>query len=109
MDKEEFQKNNPNVKLGEFTEEDIPVQGIKFDPETKSVSLTTKMEKQKVMYIDAPKEKVRCKDGEHFFECVDNHKYIFSCKNCHYSRQVYPTTYKFENHKLIHRITGKVI
>lgn len=109
MDKEEFTKNNPGVKIGEFVEEEIPVQSIKFDPETKSVSMVTKMEKQKTMYIDAPKEKIRCKDGEHVFKVVDIHRYIFSCINCRYSRQVYPSTYLFKDGKLIHRITHKVI
>lgn len=97
--------------LNEFIEEEIPVQKIHFDPETKKVSVMTSMEKQKVMYIDAPPQKMRCKDGDHVFKCVDNHRYIFTCTNkgCHYSRQVYPTTYKFENGKLIHRFTGKVV
>jgi len=109
MDAKEFRENNPGIKLGEFVEEEIPVQKVKFDPDTKSVSMITKMEKQKTMYIDSPKEKVRCKNGEHIFKSVDPHKGIFGCTKCRYFRQVYPTTYKFEGGKLIHRISGKVI
>jgi Zn finger protein HypA/HybF involved in hydrogenase expression len=109
MDRKDFEKNNPGVKIGEFTEEDVEIPTVKVDPETRRVSMTTKLEKQKTMYIESVKEKIRCKDGEHVFDCVDTHKYIFTCKNCRYSRQVYPSTYKFENGKLIHRVTGKVI
>jgi len=111
MDAKEFRKNNPNVRLGEFTEEDVPIEKIKFDPDTKKLSIVTQIEKRKVMYIEAPKEKIRCRDGEHIFKVVDKHRYIFTCTNpgCHYSRIVYPSTYKFEGGKLIHRVTGKVI
>ena len=114
MDAKEFHEKNPGVKLGEFVEEDVPVQGINYDPETKKVSIVTKLEKQKVMYIDAPKEKIRCKSGEHVFKSVDPHKGIFACTKCPYHRQVYPSTYEFRltGDKvgiLVHRITGKVI
>ena len=109
MDAKDFTKNNPGIKLGEFIEEEIPVQKVKFDPDSKRVSVVTQMEKQKTMYIDAPKEKLRCRSGEHVFRCVDNGRYIFSCTKCPFSRQVYPTTYKYDNGKLIHKITGKII
>lgn len=95
--------------LGVFIDEEVPVKKFNYDPEKKRVFSTYQMEKQKTMYIDAPKEKHRCKDGEHNFVPVNPKKGIFSCTKCTYSRQVYPTTYMFINGKLIHRITGKVI
>ena len=104
MDAKDFPK-----KLNEFIEEEIPVQKINFDPDTKKTSIITTMEKQKVMYIDAPVQKMRCKDGDHVFKSIDPHKGLFSCTKCRFSRQVYPSTYKFENGKLIHKFTGKIV
>lgn len=101
--------------LGQWTEEEVPVERYSYDPEKKRITRTTEMEKRKVMYIHAPKEKYRCKEGEHVFIVVDTHKYIFRCINCRYNRQVYPTTYRFvraseDPHNktgyLIHKVTG---
>lgn len=108
-DAKQFLKDNPNVKLGEFIDEQIPVKTFEYNPDTKRVSTITKMENQKTMYIDAPKEKLRCKSGEHIFRCIDNHKYMFACIRCPFKRQVYPTTYRFEDGRLIHKYTGKVV
>lgn len=85
-----------NKPLGQWIEEDTVVKGLDFDPKTKTVSVQDKIVKTKTMYIHAPKDKLRCKDGEHVFAVVDKHKYIFQCKNCRFSRKVYPTTYRFD-------------
>lgn len=95
--------------LGEFIDEDVPVKKFQYDPNTRRIFSSYQMEKQKVMYIDAPKEKHRCKDGDHLFHVINPRKGIFSCSKCPYSRQVYPTTYKFIKGQLIHRVTGKVV
>lgn len=95
--------------LNTFIEEEVPVKKNRFDPQSGRITSVTQMEKVKTMYIDAPAVKHRCKDGEHVFKCVDNHRYIFSCLNCRYSRKVYPTTYEFKDGKLIHRITGNIV
>jgi hypothetical protein len=95
--------------LNEWTEEQVPVRKVKYNPDTKQIITTTELETVKTMYIDAPLEKHRCKDGEHVFKCVDNGRYIFSCLNCPYSRKVYPITYSFIDGKLISKITGKAV
>lgn len=95
--------------LNQWIEEEVPVRKNKIDPETGVVTSTIQLEKVRTKYIQAIPRKHRCKDGEHIFKCIDNNRYIFSCTKCPYSRQVYPTTYKFENGKLIHRTTGVII
>lgn len=95
--------------LGQWTEEEVPVERISYDPRRKTFSKITEMEKRKVMYVHAPKVKYRCKSGEHIFKVVDIHRYLFNCINCRYGRQVFPTTYKFnkDTGALIHKVTGE--
>jgi hypothetical protein len=100
--------------LNQWIEEDVPVRKNRFipdanDPTRGRITTVVEMQKQKTMYIDAPKQHYRCKDGEHVFYVKDKHKWIFSCQKCTYSRKVYPTTYKFVDGKLIHRETGRVV
>lgn len=95
--------------LNQWVEEDVPVQRNEVDLSTGKVTTVTRMEKQRTMYIDAPKQKYRCRDGEHVFYVRDKHKWIFSCNKCPFSRKVYPTTYRFVDGKLIHKITGRAI
>lgn len=103
-------KSEPFSKpLDTFIEEDIAVKKVKFNPETKKTFTTYELEKVRTKYMDIPYEKYRCVDGEHVFKCIDPHKWIFSCINCSYFRKVYPVTYNFEDGKLIHRKTGKVV
>lgn len=94
--------------LGQWVEEETPVTKNVYDPEKKRFITTSQIEKTKTMYIHAPKTKIRCKNGEHFFRVVDIHKYIFQCNKCRYARQVFPTTYKFDEKtgSLTHRVTG---
>jgi hypothetical protein len=97
--------------IGEWIEEDVQVLKHKFDLEKKRVVSVYEMEKQKTMYINAPKEKYRCKNGEHEFVCIDKHKYIFSCTKCQFCRKVYPTKYMYNSKtkKLIDKSTGIAI
>jgi hypothetical protein len=110
-DLKDFQKENPNTPIGKFIEETIMVPEHKFNPETGRMTIVNKLEKQKTMYIHAPKEKIRCKAGEHSFICLDNHKYIFGCTKCSYKRIVYPVKYRYdrETKSLINRFTGEKI
>lgn len=103
-----------NKPLNTWIEEDIPVQSKQFipDPDNPSggrITTVTKMEKQRTMYINAPKEKYRCRRGEHVFRVRDKHKWIFSCTICPYSFKAYPGSFKFEDGKLIRRETGLAV
>lgn len=95
--------------LNTFIEEDVPVQKFRYDPEKKKIFSSYQLEKQKVMYVNAPKEKYHCKSGEHIFHVVNPRKGVFTCDKCNFSRQVYPSTYMFKNGQLIHKVTGKVV
>jgi hypothetical protein len=89
--------------------EQVPVKKIRFDPDTRQVLQTWAMEERITRYIQAPKEKIRCKDGEHLFEVLDGGRGLFGCTQCPYQRKVYPTTYMFIDGKLIHKVTKKPI
>lgn len=108
MKKNDFTKET-GKPLDEWIGEDTPVLKNRYDPKTGRVFSSYEIEKVKTKYIEVPYEKLRCKTGDHIFEVADIHKYIFHCTKCQYTRQVYPTTYKFANGKLIHRFTGKAI
>ncbi len=95
-------------------EEQIPVKklGVDIDEDGNAkVSVKTVLEKQTVRYMNVPKEKHRCKDGEHVFRVFDSGKWMFACVNCPFVRKVYPTTYRFDeaSGKLIHRRTGQSV
>lgn len=90
-------------------EEQVPVKKMKFDPESKEVTTAWSMEKRTTRYIEVPKEKHRCANGEHIFKVIDGGRGIFACTLCPFRRKVYPSTYKFLDGKLIHKITGKII
>ena len=92
----DFAKDHPNTPLNTFIEEDIPVQKIKFDPETKKITRVVEMEKQQTMYVEAPLKKIRCKPGTHVFRVLDKNKYIFICKNCRYKTRVHPAYFSFD-------------
>ena len=92
-------------------EEQVPVKklGVDIDEDGNAkVSIRTVLEKQTVRYINAPKEKMRCKDGEHVFRSFKPSKWLFACVKCPFVRKVFPTTYRFEQStgKLLHRKTG---
>lgn len=112
----EFTKNT-GIPLDTDILEEVPVRKLHTEyteedgkPVVKT-SIKTVLEQQTVRYIHAPKEKLRCADGVHSFTCIDNHRYLFACKNCRFVRKVYPTTYIYEEDTgaLIHRVTDKRI
>lgn len=90
-------------------EEQIPVKKVKFDPKTERITSVYEMETRITRYMDVPKEKHRCKDGEHEFKCIDGGRGIFNCRHCPFTRKVYPSSYKFIDGKLIHKQTGRVV
>jgi len=95
-------------------EEQVPVRRVTVDniDEKKgsaNYSVKTVMEKQTVRYMNVPKTKNRCKDGDHVFRPFNIKKGMFACTNCPYVRKVYPSTYRFVDGKFIHRITGRAI
>jgi len=97
-------------KLGKWITKEIPVEKIDIDPETGVASKATHIEKLKVKYMDVPRKKHRCKEGEHIFRVLDKSRYIFGCKRCQYSRQVYPGVYRLTSKgHLIHVETNKRI
>lgn len=106
---DDFQKANPHIKIGEETVEEIPVKKVKFDPETGKTFSTYELEKVKTTYLDVPKEKFRCQDGDHIFKCVNGSKGIFSCENCPFYKKVHPTAFMFLNGRLISKQTNKVV
>lgn len=94
--------------------EQVPVKKLSIDEVdektgTAKFSVRTVLEKQTVRYINAPKEKARCRDGEHVFRVYNKKKYLFACTLCPFVRKVYPSTYMFKEGKLIHRHTGQVV
>lgn len=93
----DFKKDHPEIPLNTFIEEDIPVQKIKFDIETKKITRVTELEKQRTMYIEAPFKKLRCQPGQHVFRVLDNHKYLFGCKSCKYKVRVNPAYFSFDS------------
>lgn len=95
--------------LNQWIEEEVPVTKNRINPKTGKVTSVVQLEKVRTKYIESIPKLQRCSSGEHIFKCVDQNRYIFSCIKCSYSRQVYPTTYKFENGKLIHRYTGVIV
>lgn len=95
--------------IGVEIEEEIPVTKNQFNPTTGKVTTVIELEKVKTTYLDIPKEKLRCQDGDHLFKVVDGAKGLFSCTNCPYHRQVYPTSYMFINGRLINKRTGRVV
>ena len=62
---------------------------------------------QKTMYVDSPAKRVMCPTGQHYFFCIDKHKYIFACRYCQYKRQVFPVSYRYEDGKLINKETNE--
>lgn len=96
----------PPFKLDEWQEEtiEIDVNVPKFDPKTNQVIGYEKQSMpvvEKVYRSEASPQQVIC--GNHYYECVDKHKYIFKCKNCSYSRVAFPCSYDLVNGKLIPR------
>lgn len=102
--------NQTGKPLGEWTEEDIKVKSIDYNPETKRATVVDKIEKQKVMYVYAPKSKFRCKSGEHTFHVIDKSRWLFACDKCPFVRKVFPTTYRLtEDGHLQHKVTGAFV
>lgn len=86
-------------------EETVPVQKNSFNPDTGRVTSTYQLEKVKTRYIHAPKEKLRCKPGDHIFRVLDNRKWIFGCTICPFAKKVSPATFTFNKGKLISKAT----
>lgn len=61
--------------------------------------------KERVYYADAPTKQTVC--GNHYYEVIDKHKYIFKCKNCNYHRVAPPCTYDLVDGKLVRRSQDK--
>jgi hypothetical protein len=96
--------------LNVFVDEEIPVKRFNLDPETNKITTSDEVAIARTMYIEAVPEKYRCKTGEHYFEpTIPLGHYIFKCRNCPFSRKVYPTTYRFENGKLIHKVSSQAV
>lgn len=108
-DTQDFLKNNPHIKLDEWTDEKIAVPKIKFDPESKKITRSYELETVKTKYLNIPKVKHRCKTGEHDFEVVDVHRCIFSCLKCSFSKLAHPAFYKFKDKKLVNLRTNKAV
>lgn len=79
--------------VNEFIEEEVPVKKNTFDPKTGHISSTYQTEKVKTMYINAPKEKVRCKDNDHYWKSYNPRKWLINCKNCNIVKRIYPPAY----------------
>lgn len=109
---DDFLRQNPNIKFGEEVTEQVPVKKVQYNPETKKVTSITELENIKTTYMNIPFEKYRCQDGTHVFEpTYPLTKYVFKCKNCRFSRKVYPVKYKFDEKTgaLLNRFTNKRI
>lgn len=102
----DFSKDNPHIKLGEWTEEEIAVKKNHFDTKTGKVTSTYQLEKVRTKYVNAPKQKVSCKTGGHSYRIADSHKWIFTCEKCPYSKKAFPTTHKFVKGQLINKATN---
>lgn len=105
MNKKSFPK-----PTGEWLEEEVEleVNAPNFDRKTGKVHGVKKKKikaKEKVYYADAPAKQTIC--GNHEYECIDRHKYIFKCKHCNYQRIAFPCTYDLVNGKLVKRSQDK--
>lgn len=94
--------------------EQVPVQKVSVDEidekrGTAKFSVKTVMEKQTVRYIHAPKNKYRCKPGDHMFRVLDRKKGVFGCVHCQFAARIHPANYRFKDGKLIHRRTGRIV
>jgi hypothetical protein len=58
---------------------------------------------ERVYRSEAKSQQLVC--GDHNYECVDKHKYIFKCTRCSYSRIAYPCSYDLLEGKLVPRET----
>jgi hypothetical protein len=98
------------LPLNEWTTENVQVTKLDYDEKNNKMRVIDTLEERRVKYVHAPKEKFRCRNGDHVFRVVDKGRYIFSCKKCQYSKVVYPTTYRVtpEGH-IIHLQTGNRI
>ena len=105
----DFIRENPHIKLDQFVDEEIPVQKNSFNPKTGKVFSTYKLEKVKTKYVNAPKEKVSCRDNDHTYRVADTHKWIFACLNCPVAKKALPFTHKFIKGKLIRKATGRFV
>ena len=107
----DFKKNNPNVNLNEWTEEDINVRTITPEKTEKGIKLSVKdiPQKQKVMYINAPVKKAICPKGKHQFYLKDNRKYIYACRKCGYQHKIFPFSHDFKDGQLINKQTGEFV
>lgn len=95
-------------------EQQIPVQRISVDniddrTGAATYSVKTVIEKQHVRYIHAPKERYRCQPGEHVFRVLNKKRGVFGCQKCQFAARIHPANYKYDNGKLIHRDTGRVV
>jgi hypothetical protein len=96
--------------LNEWTTEQVPVTRKSFNEQTGQWESTETIESRRVKYLHVPKEKYRCKQGEHIFRVLSKSKYIFGCVKCQYSRLVYPGIYRLTSEgKLQHIASGKFI
>ena len=87
-------------------EEQIPVKKVRFDEKSNKLISTYELETRRTRYIDAPREHIRCKSGEHEFKVINGGEGLFQCIKCPFQRKVYPTTHKYVNGKLINKITN---
>lgn len=100
-------------KLNEWTTEEVDVTTIspEVDEKNNRISFRTKVEKasQKVFYSNSIPRMIIC--GNHFFEPLDPHRYIFKCKRCDYHYKANTLTHKYDptSGKIVYRATGKSI
>lgn len=103
-DIKEFTQNT-GKPVDTWVEEEVPVQKNKFDPTTGKIMTTYDLEKVRTKYINAPKEKFRCKSGEHYFRIFNAKRWMFACNNCPLVKRVFPTKYTLKDGKLINKVT----
>jgi hypothetical protein len=99
-----------NKPVNKWLEEEVNVEVNvpKLNPKTGKIRGIEKVDMpatERTYYSDSPPKTTVC--GNHYYECVDKHKYIFKCKHCNYHRIAHPVTYNLVNGKLIRRPQDK--
>src|SRR4051812_26258679 len=76
--------------------EQTPVQKIDVEFNDKGIpktSIKTVMQKSLVRYIHAPKDKIRCAPGQHFWGHYNKKQWLFGCSKCRFVIRVFPSTH----------------
>ena len=112
-DADNFLRDHPDVKFGEFIEEDITVRELTPEKTPDGIKLSYKdvPAKQKTMYINAPMNRAICAQGRHRFIQEDAGRSLYKCTRCTLHQKAHPPTYKFDptSGTLTHRKTGELV